>query len=250
MKLNVGNFQTVLEKATLNFSIESVQLKLTPERIVSKMLMQHSRDAIVLLDVPNDVIELKKGAEYTLNFAEPSQFVMPYLNLIDESEAEVKIFDEKMVITSGKQKSNLFFCAPQVVSVFSGTSPREGLQYFTSFDLDESFIRDFGKIKKIGMRFGNIYFSVEGGKFVMETTDKQNSLSNGIKFDLFPIKDESDLTLCFDYRNVVNLMNVIGGRFTDFKVSFAFIRNQNLGMAYVEKKDGTEKFYLMSKTIN
>jgi len=249
MKLNVRNYQTILEKATLNFSIESVQLKLTPEKIVSKMLMQHSRDAIVLLNVPNDVIELKKGLEYTLNFAEPSQFVMPYLNLIDEAEADVKISDEKMVITSGKQESNLFFCAPQVVTTFSGSSPREGLQYFTSFDLDESFIRDFGKIKKIGMRFGNIYFSIENGKFVMETTDKQNSLSNGIKFDLFHIK-ESDLTLCFDYKNVVNLMNVIGGRFNDFKISFAFIREQNLGMSYVEKKDGSEKFYLMSKTIN
>lgn len=249
MKLNVGNFQTILEKATLNFSIESVQLKLTPEKIVSKMLMQHSRDAIVLLDVPNDVIELKRGAEYTLNFAEPSQFVMPYLNLIDEAEAEVKISDEKMVITSGKQKSNLFFCAPIVVTVFSGNAPREGVQYFTSFDLNEDFIRDFGKIKKIGMRFGNIYFLVDNGKFVMETTDKQNSLSNGIKFDLFSIK-EDDLILCFDYRNVVNLMTVIGSRYSDFKVSFAYIREQNLGMAYVEKKDGTEKFYLMSKTIN
>jgi hypothetical protein len=210
--------------------------------------MQNSKDAIVILDVANDVLEIKRGAEYTLNFSEPSISVMPYLALIEgDEEADIRIFDEKIAITSGNQKSNIFFCSPNVVTVFSATAPRESVKYFVSFDLNSSFISDFNKIKKIGMRFGKIYFTVINKIFSMETTDKQNPYSNTLKFDLLQDIKEDDLNLCFDYRNFVNLMSVIEDDFDNFRTNFAFVRQQELGMVFVEKKDGTEKYYLMSR---
>ncbi|HRR48707.1 MAG TPA: hypothetical protein P5293_01835, partial [Bacteroidales bacterium] len=201
MKLNVENFKSVLQKATLNFSIESVQLKLTADKIQSRMLMQNSKDAIVILDVPNDVFELKKVVDFTLNFSEPSISVMPYLTLIEsDEEVDVRVFDEKITITSGNQKSNIFFCSPNVVTTFSASAPRDNVNYFVSFDLNKSFVIDFNKIKKIGMRFGKIYFTVINKVFAMETTDKLNPYSNTLKFDLLQNVKEDDLSLCFDYR--------------------------------------------------
>ena len=249
MKLNVENFKDVLQKATLNFSIESVQLKMTPETIESRMLMQHSKDAIIILDIANNVLSMKKGAEYVLNFSEPSQSLMPYLNLLDETDAEVTLFEEKISFAAGKQSSSIFFCAPQVVTVFAANAPREGIKYFITFDLDNDFMNYFNKIKKIGMRFGKVYFSVHNGILNMETTDKQNSLSNTVKFDLMEVK-EPNLTLCFEYKNIVNLMEVVGRRFADFRISFTYIKEQNLGMVFVEKKDNSEKYYLMRKMEN
>jgi hypothetical protein len=84
---------------------------------------------------------------------------------------------------------------------------------------------------------------------VMETTDKQNSLSNGIRFELLDVK-EDDLNLCFDFKNFSNLMAVVEGREDEFRISFTYIREQNLGMSYLEKTDNSERYYLMSKMEN
>jgi hypothetical protein len=251
MKLNVENFKEVLKKATLNFSIETVQLKLTYDKIISRMIIQHSKDAIVILDLPNNCIDIKRNQEYVFNFSEPAVQLMPFLNLIDDdeqkSDVEIKIADEKVSLIAGNQKSNIFFCAPAVVTVFSANAPREGLKYFVEFMLNDNFVRYFNKIRKIGMRFGKIYYGVENGVLYMETTDKTNMYSNALRFDIMEIK-EPNKVLLFDYKPMTDIMSVVGDDFDKFKISFTYLEEQKLGMVYLEKNDQSEKYYLMSKS--
>lgn len=246
MRINVDNFENVLRKATMNLSINSVQLKIDKEKVRSKMISE-DRSNIIILDVENDIIP-EMGEEVDFNFSEPAQQLVPFLKLIDIEEAEISLHNEKIVIKNGRQRSNIHFCSPTVVSVF-GSDARD-VDYFLEMDINEEFTEAFAKIKKIGNRFGKIYFNVEDGKFSIETSDKTNRFSNGLKFDISEIsRDTSNLTICFDFKNMTNLMAIINGNIENFKFHFAYIEEQELGMLFAESNDGSEKYYLMSREI-
>jgi len=238
MKVNVTNFKKALQKATLNFSMDSVQLNVDKERVKSNMI-SGQRDAIVFLDIENDIFSIVENVE--LNFTDPSQQLVPFLNLIDEEEVDVVFNTEKMVLKSGKQKSNIHFCSPTVVSIF--TSKPQEVSNFLEMDIDESFKTVFSKIKKIGSRFDDIYFNLQDGIFSIESTDKSNMFSNGLKFDLIEDVDYIDLTMCFSYKNVVNLMAILNGE--NFKMKFAYKKEQEMGMLTVEDESKSERYYLL-----
>jgi len=245
MEINVENFKSFLKKATFNFSIESVQIIIDGDRIQSKMINEEGT-AIVNLDVENNVftgIEDKQE----LNFSLPFKQLIPFLNLLDEEEADIKLNDEKMVIISGRQKSNIHFCSPQIVTVFGADSPRSEVKPFLVMDIDENFISSFNKIKKIGQKFGKIYFTVDNNSLIMETEDKINRFSNSLKFNLIDkLENETDnLILEFKYKNMTDLMTLVSDE--GFKLSLFYIKDQEMGMAHVKSLDGCEKYFLMSK---
>ena len=241
MNINVPNFINVLRKATLNNSIESVQLNFEDGKIKTKMITEN-RDGIIFLEVEDDVLGITD--ELTLNFSQPAQQLLPFLNIIEEENAEITVQQSKIIIQSGQQKSNIHFCSPTIVSVFSST-PRE-IPYFLEMEIDDTFIDAFKKIKKIGSRFGKIYFNVDNKTFNIETTDKTNTFSNGLKFDLTEV-DKDNLTMCFDFKNFTNLMTVINGDASNFILKFAYIEEQEKGALVAEKTDSSEKYFLMSK---
>uniref|UniRef100_A0A6M3ITD0 Proliferating cell nuclear antigen PCNA N-terminal domain-containing protein n=1 Tax=viral metagenome TaxID=1070528 RepID=A0A6M3ITD0_9ZZZZ len=248
MKINIDNFKTVLKKSTLNHNIDNVQLVFTDKTVKSRMISS-SRDAISILNIDNNILMgIKKDEEIQFNFIEPSQSLIPFLNLIDDDEANIKIHNEKIVIISGSQRSNIHFSSPNIISVFTQDSPKEGIEYFLELKLTDDFIANMIKIKKISSRFKNIYFNVENGMFSMETTDKTNKFSNGMKFDIVNISDIKDLTICFDQINIMNLMAVIGSDYDNFSFSFSFIEDVELGMLFANKSDGSEKYFIMSRT--
>jgi hypothetical protein len=244
MRINVKELKNVLRKATLNFSLESVQLNISREKIKSRMTTQ-ANNAIVILDVANGVIPSLRS-DVVFNFQDPNKTLIPYLALIsDDDTTDVIIEQEKIILVTGNQKANIFFCSPMVVSTFERDRVRAGTAYFTEFDLTDDFMKQFAMIKKIGPGFGKIYFSVEGNKLIMETTDKTNMYAGGLKFELHDIT-EPDLSMCFDYRNFINVMSSIGEDYEAFKMSLTFVRDAGLGMTYLSKDDGSEKYYLMS----
>jgi hypothetical protein len=245
MNFNVDNFKNVLKKATLNFSIESVQLKFQDDKVSSNMISEH-RDAVTNISISNDIFD-GKGNEYEFNFNQPSKQLMPFLNLIDGTDAELKIMDEKIIISSGRQKSNIHFCSPDIVSVFEG-NVRQGLDYFLELDIDDTLLDAFAKIKKIGTQFGNIYFNVEKNKFNIETSDRTNRFSNNLKFDLVDIKAK-DVSLRYDFKNFMNLMNVINGDAESFKMKFSYVESEGMGMLLTENEDSSEKYFLMSRRM-
>jgi len=242
MNINILNFKNILQKATLNFSIKSIQLKMIDDKIKSSMISD-SRDVIVIIDTENTVITAN---DIEFNFSEPSVNLIPFLNLVDEDEANIDIKNEKITIKSGSQKSDVHFCSPTIVSIFGSREPKEGIEYFTKIDIDEVFVDNFKKLKKIGSRFGKIYFTVDNKKLIIETTDKTNRFSNNLKFNIIDI-DYGDLTMCFDFQNLSDLMMVIGSRVDEFIMEFAYIEEQEKGMLYAYTRDNSENYYLMSK---
>ena len=244
MIVNVDNFKKVLQKATMNFSIDSVQLNVTEERIKSSMINEQ-RNVIVFLDVENDVFSGCREME--LNFMNPSQQLIPFLNLIDDEEIDMVLKEEKIILKSGRQKSNIHFCSPTVVGTFS-SKPQETENFF-GMDIDNNFKDNFAKIKKIGSRFGNVYFNVKDKVFSIETSDKSNMYSNGLKFDLWDNVDIHDLVMRFDYKNIVNMMAVVNGDNNDFTMKFAYKEDQEMGMLTVANGEYSEQYYLLSREV-
>lgn len=247
MNLNVEEFKSVLRKATLNHLIESIQLKIDASTVKSRMISQ-SNDCITILNLNNDIISnVASHDEFEFNFLEPSKTVVPYLNLIDKDQTtNIKVSEEKIQIITAGQKSNLFFCSPKVVNLFSKAVPKADIDYFTTLNIDEVFIHNFDKIKKIAPMFEKVYFNVEDKVFSIETTDKQNNFSNGVRLDLATV-EHTNLSLCIDFRNISSLMNILGEGFT---AHFTYVQEQDMGLIFFEKSDGSEKYYLMSKKDN
>jgi hypothetical protein len=113
-------------------------------------------------------------------------------------------------------------------------------------NIDDDFMESFNKIKKIGSKFGKIYFGVSDNQLYIETSDKQNRFSNGLKIELSDVVHD-DLSMCFDFKNMTNVISILDGVFT---CKFAYVAEQELGMLFIGNEDGSEKYYLMSRRDN
>jgi hypothetical protein len=244
MKINLENFQNLLKKATLNFSIETLQLAFS-ENIESQM-RSNDGNSISILNVPNDVLDTTE--ELSFNFNDVAQNVMPFIQLFDSNEIDLDLYEGSqgagyMVLIDGSQRSRISFCFPTVPKRLGTPDVKQDVDWFYEFLIDEDFMKKFDKIKKIGARFGKVYFNVVEKKFILETADKTNSHSNGLRFELAEI-DRPDLSICFSYKDVVNLMSVIKLE-KNFKAKFTYSEEQELGMTYVYAADMTEKYSLL-----
>jgi hypothetical protein len=241
MKINVKKFKTFIQKATLNNSITNVRIMVDGDSIKSSMIGQ---GCITIVDLKNDIIG---GIPYEveMNFNEPKQHLETYLDLIDDEMAEIDIKDQKIILKSGRQKSNIFYCSQHITTYYNGTEPKSIGETFHTFKLDNSFLEVYDKIRKIAGKFNKVYFSVENNEFYMETTDKTNKFSNGIKFALSGVVYK-DVSLCFDFKNINALMTIVAEEADKFTVSFRWVEAQKGGMLSLEKDDGSEKYYIVT----
>lgn len=252
IKLNVEKFKQVLKKATLNLSFDSVQLSLSEETISSKMI---SRDnsAITMLSIPNDGIVRGVGTEpLVLNFVEPNVNLVPFLNLFGEDEIDLVKNESSMVLKHGKQRSTVRLSIEQAISIFTRPGVNPNIQNFVTLPVSDDFVELFGKIKKVGTRFGKVYFGVDDNTLYIETTDREEGFANSLRFELMENIDSRDLSLCYNFKNLVNLMNCLNGEHNSFNLSIATtnVGESVMGMVSVEKSDGTEKYYLTSVKEN
>lgn len=245
LKVNVENFKEVIKKATLANSIDSVNIKFKGGNVISGMRTE-DRQGIINLDMPNNVIEGLKKEEIDFNFSEPGKLVLPYLNLIDEEMADIEIKDDYITVKSGGQRSRLSFCSPMMVSTFDNKRSKK-TEHFLEMDIDDEFLSNLVKIKKVGTKYGKVYFSVEKNILYMESADKQNKYLPTLKIALCK-SDSEDLSMCFNFRHFVNTMTVINGAYSEFKIKFTFVSKDDikLGMIHTEKNDNTENYYLLS----
>ena len=240
MKLNVEKFKEFVKKATLNNSVDNIKMTFDKDVVKSGM---RGTSCITVLNVENDFITGVKG-EHESYFNAPFQGLIRYLDLIDEEECDLQVKDEKIIIKSGKQRSNIFFCAASLITSFDKVGPKDLGELVAQFELTDDFVDDFNKVKKVATNFGKVYFSVEDGKLYIETTDKTNKFTSGVRFELMD-SDFADCDLCVDFKNFNNLMVCIGEDYDDFTVTLKWIKGQG-GLISVENGT-TEKYYLVTK---
>jgi hypothetical protein len=247
-KVNVGGFLNILQKATLNYSIDNVGMNFSQNNY--NMGMKGS-NCIVILKGDNDIISgIKKNDTWCLNFYEPIKNVKSYFDIIDPDEndqANIIMKNEKVIIKSGKQKSQLFFCSEHLITSFTGNGPKTNGDKICEFQINDAFIDAYSTIKKIAGSFGKIYFSVEKTNLFMEATDKQNSFSNGMKIEIGKSDyDYDDFLICFDFKNFNNVMTLLNGDWENFIFRIGYVVKSQGGLISFIKNDENEKYYLTS----
>lgn len=242
MQINVKRFQDLLKKATLNYTIPSVQFVMDNNKVTSKMRTP-TNNVIVILQKDNDIIT---GIPDTieLNFDEPASKVKPYIQLIDDEVAEFIVNDEKVVIKAGRNKTNLHQHVASFITTFTGNKPT--INPFYELKLTNEVKEMFSKVRKIAGKFDKVYFGVKDNKFYIETTDKTNRFSNGISYELGNLKYK-DVSICFGFKQFNALFTVMDDDFEDFSAKFSYIEAQEAGMITFEKEDGSETYYLLSQ---
>ena len=243
MKINIENFKKILKKATINNIIGTVQLKFIDGKITSNMI-SNDNNAISILNIDNNVLDTNDEVDF--NFLEPAQEVIPYLNIFDNNEIDIKLLKNKIVLNDGNQQSKINFCSPIIVTLFGKTDVKQNANWFFETDINEDFIKAYDKIKKIGSKFEGVYFNISDGKFIIETTDKTNEFSNGLKITLSEAKDIDNINLCFLFKDLTNIMKVITESDKEFKIKFTYNEKQELGLLYIYSINQSEKYCLFS----
>lgn len=242
MILNVQKFKTLLRKATVGYSIDNVSFTITKDRIKSQMSTR-MKDVISILNLENDIV-LDVKDELILKFYEPNTQLLPFLNLVDEEETILTFKEDKIKFSSGSFTSTIHFCEDEALTIFGATSPKIK-DYFFTIKLDDELKENLSKIKKIGSRFGKVYFSVNDNKFYIESMDKCNKLSNGLSLELAKC-EIGDRQLIFDYKNLFHIISILDEEKIYF-MNFAYLEEREMGMLYVKDELTTEQYILMSR---
>ena len=246
-KVNITYFLDLLRKSTCNYSIDNVKMVFGKDYYKVGM---RGNGCIILLNGENDIISnIKNNDEWELMFSNVSKNVKTYFDLIipdENGEADIIPKEEKIILKSGNQRSNLFFCADVAVDTFDGNGPKQSGDEVYQTQLDQGFIDTYALIKKVSASFGKIYFSVKDGVFNIEATDKTNPYNNGMKIALGDVSDCDDIDICFEFKTFNNIMTLINGDFEDFTFRLGYVPKNNGGMISLVKSDNSERYYIIS----
>lgn len=242
MKIKIQNFKDVITKATMNFSIETLQLRFS-DRIKSDMINGNGT-SISILDVENNVLDISE--ELVFNFGDPSNNLIPFIALFDNDEVDLSLTDLFMKFKDGAQITKVGFCADAAVKKL-GTDDVKDVDWFFDIVIDQDLIDRFEKIKKIGSKFGKVYFVVDNNRLFIETADRANRYSNGVKFKLADIEKE-DMSLAYVYQDVCNFFHCIEMDLEKgFTLKVAYDNEQGLGCVYAFSQESNEKYALISR---
>jgi hypothetical protein len=248
MKININNFSKLLRKSTLNYGIESLQLRFSEGRIKCDSINQ-SGTSISILNVPNDVIDVND--EIIFNFTDPSQQVIPYFKLYAADgieDIDIQIEELFLLINDSQHKeySKITFAVPKSIKRL-GTDDVKNVDWFYEVPIDKEMIKKFEKIKAIGSRFGKVYIDLVDTNLYVNTCDKTNRYSAGQKFQIGTV-DMHDLSLAYTYVDAVNFFHCIEMDIEkNFMMKIAYQEDQKLGCVYAYSENGEEKYSLISR---
>jgi len=242
MNINIENFKEVIIKATLNFSIDTLQLRFS-DRIKSDMIGNGT--SIAILNVENNVLDTNE--ELVFNFTDLSNNVIPFIALFDNEDIELSLTDLFMKFRDGSQITKVGFASERAIKRL-GTDDVKNVDWFFDMTIDKDLIDKFDKIKKIGSRFGKTYIVVKNNTLFIETADKTNRYSNGVKFKLANDIEMEDISLAYVYNDMVNFFHCIEMDLDKgFTLKVSYDDEQGLGCIYAFSEDENEKYSLISR---
>lgn len=248
-RIHVVKFLNLLQKATLNWSIPHVRVTFTKDTYKVGM---KGANSLLLLNGENDIITgIKSTDEWEMNFQDTVKNVKAYLSIILPDEggyAVIEMKDEKLVIKSGNQKTQCFFCAENIPTTFSKDGPKQDGDEVVNFDIDEEFVTAYNLIKKVAGGFGKVYFGVEEGHLFIEAGDRTSPHTNNMMIKLQEVQSD-DMFVCFDYKSLNDIMTLIGNDAYDFTFRLGYLPQRNSGLISFRKGD-SETYYLLSLREN
>lgn len=248
-KVNVEKFINLLQKATLNWSIPHVRV--TFKNDTYRVGMKGS-NSLLILSGENDIITDISGTdEWEMNFQDAVKNVKSYLSILlpdDNGLADITMRDEKIILKSGNQKTNCFFCADNIPTTFDREGPRQEGDDVVDFEIDAEFVTAYNTIKKVAGSFGKVYFGVEDYHFFIEAGDRTSPHTNNMKISLQEV-GHPDMFVCFDFKSLNDVMTLINGDAYDFRFRLGYLPQRNSGLVSF-KKGTSEVYYLLSLREN
>lgn len=242
MKINIENFNKVITKATLNFGIDTLQLRFS-DRIKCDSINQNGT-SISILDVENDVLDTNENL--TFNFSDPANNVIRYINQIKENEVELSLTDLFMKFKLGIHSFKVGFVSDAAIKRL-GTDDVKDVDWFFETEITKQMIKDFEPVKRLGSIFGKVYIDLDDKRLFINTTDKTNRYSNDVKFKIADL-DMRDLSLAYTYTDMVNFFHCIEMDLDKkFTMKVSFDEEQGLGCLYAHSESGDEKYALISR---
>lgn len=248
-KVHVERFINLLQKATLNWSIPHVRVVFQKD---TYRIGMKGANSLLILNGENDVITgIKATDEWEMNFQDAVKNVKAYLaNIIpdDDGYATIQMKDEKLIIKSGNQKAQCFFCADNIPATFTKDGPKQTGDEVVNFEIDEEFVTAYNLIKKVAGSFGKVYFGVEDGHLFMEAGDRTSPHTNNMMMKLQET-DADDMFVCFDFKSLNDVVTIINGDAYDFSFRLGYLPQRNSGLVSF-MKEGEETYYLLSLREN
>lgn len=245
MKMNMKNFKEFLNKASVNYLIPGISMTMDKEQITSSLISADGH-AIVFMKWPNTIINEPKKEEFEFNFADISTNIKPYIDLIKDDIVDLQIKENYILIKDSTKKNvKMFFCTKEFTNHFSGQDKSKTLDYFYESQMTKELINKINEIKKIALRFGKVYLVCKEGKLYLESTDKTNSFSNSVDLEMDNIDKELDMTVCFNFKNLNHILNIIEKDIEKFTMKCTYIKESEAGLILFENGD-KEKYFITS----
>ncbi len=248
-RVHIEKFIELLQKATLNWSIPHVRVTFAKNHY--KVGMKGS-NSLLLLSGENDIITgISDTDEWEMNFQDAIKNIKAYISIVipdDDGFADIQMKNEKIIIKSGNQKSQCFFCSDTIPTIFSKDGPNSIGDEVVNFMIDDEFIVAYNTVKRVASGYKKIYFGVQDGHFFIEAGDRTSPHTNNVLMTLQET-DMSDMFVCFEYKSLNDIMKLIIGDAYNFSFRLGYLPSRSSGLVSFIK-EGSEVYYLLSLREN
>ena len=259
MKINLQEFERVLNKTSVGYSLDFVQLLISPTQIKSSLALQ-SKALVTILTLENTFLEgMKPDDIFEMNFNNPNIEIVPYLKLFSIEKIDcvlnkgikgeissIKVHEKETKMTA---QWNLALVSS--TKVFNNPTFANGLSFFTEIVVTDDFVKKIHALKKIAYATNKLYFTTQEKTLNIETGDKKQKHINSFKIELQKISEEltkffDSISICLDAKLFISVIDQISSDGT-FKIKLAYKPEKKIGMVCIT--NDTSETYIIPQII-